>query len=189
MEARRLIIDNKLLLIYDNINLEEIYDLETYVKNIASFKSTQSDSKESLNDVGSYWASYIDKEKFKNSDFFSKLSTIYADEFKLTCVDIDVSYINSFQYGDNPYVHKDANHIHYSDKNTTVTSILYLNKDWEENWQGETMFYDQEIAYAVLPKYGRLVIFDGDISHAARPPSRLCFKKRINHVVKAVGIK
>jgi Rps23 Pro-64 3,4-dihydroxylase Tpa1-like proline 4-hydroxylase len=70
-----------------------------------------------------------------------------------------------------------------------VTSILYLNKDWEENWQGETMFYDQEIAYAVLPKYGRLVIFDGDISHAARPPSRLCFKKRINHVVKAVGIK
>ena len=188
MEARRLIVNNKLLLIYDDFDLEEINDLLNYVNHQASFKSNQSDNKDSLEDVGPYWAAYLDKEKFKNSKFFSKLAKIYVDEFKLKSIDIDTSYINSFQYGDTPYIHKDANHKNYSDKNLTVTSILYLNKEWNENWQGETMFYDNDIAYAVLPKFGRLVVFDGDIPHAARSPSRICFEKRINHIVKAVGL-
>jgi Rps23 Pro-64 3,4-dihydroxylase Tpa1-like proline 4-hydroxylase len=187
MEARRLIIDNRLLLIYDNFDLNEINMLEDYAKNQAPFRSLQSDSKESLNAVGSYWVNYLDIEKFKTTAFFKKLLKIVQSEFKLSNVDVDITYINSLQYGDTSFSHKDANHIDVIGKNKTITSILYLNKDWKDEWQGETLFYDNEIAYAVLPKFGRLVVFDGEIKHSARPPSRICFEKRINHIVKIVG--
>jgi Rps23 Pro-64 3,4-dihydroxylase Tpa1-like proline 4-hydroxylase len=187
MEARRLTIDNRLLLIYDNFDLNEINVLEDYVKNQAPFRSIQSDSEESLNTVGSYWTNYLDLEKFKTTEFFKTLLEIVQTEFNLIDVAVDVTYINSLQYGDTSFSHKDANHINVEGKNKTITSILYLNKEWKDEWQGETLFYDDEIAYAVLPKFGRLVVFDGEIKHSARPPSRICFEKRINHIVKIVG--
>lgn len=47
------------------------------------------------------------------------------------------------------------------------TFLLYLNPNWTINNYGETVFYernedDTEIVTEVLPKYGRVVIFQGN---------------------------
>ena len=65
------------------------------------------------------------------------------------------------------------------------TFLLYLNPDWEENYYGETVLFDlvnstnkvkpgdeeYEIVAVVRPRYGRIVVFRGNIPHSARPPS------------------
>ena len=58
----------------------------------------------------------------------------------------------------------------------TETIIVYLNKEWNIDWAGETVLYDsnKEIEKAVLPKEGRVFAFDSRILHAARPVSRAC---------------
>ena len=49
MEARRLTIDNRLLLIYDNFDLNEINVLEDYVKNKAKFTKFGGNLKQTSN--------------------------------------------------------------------------------------------------------------------------------------------
>lgn len=52
------------------------------------------------------------------------------------------------------------------------TSVVYLTRDWEANNYGETIFLENnDLAYAIVPKYGRLVVFEGSIEHTSRPPS------------------
>ena len=60
---------------------------------------------------------------------------------------------------------------------------MYLNKDWNENLYGETVYFEElnkdvtpgdeeyEIIAAVKPRYGRIVMFRGIIPHSARPPN------------------
>jgi hypothetical protein len=53
--------------------------------------------------------------------------------------------------------------------------LLYqANMEWRPEWYGETCFYQpdcKEIAFMNLYTPGRLIWFDGDIPHSARPPS------------------
>ena len=62
----------------------------------------------------------------------------------------------------------DATQIHHdcSEDEDEWTFLLYLNPDWRVDDYGETVFYeknddDTEIITEVLPKYGRVVIFQG----------------------------
>ena len=52
--------------------------------------------------------------------------------------------------------------------------LLYLNMEWKDGWHGETLFYDEngkDIVFASPYVAGRVVMFDGNISHAIRPQS------------------
>ena len=56
-----------------------------------------------------------------------------------------------------------------------MTHLIYLNEEWNIDWGGETVFViNGEIEKAVIPKYGRLIIFPGNIYHAARSVSKFC---------------
>lgn len=56
-----------------------------------------------------------------------------------------------------------------------VTGLVFACSSWDRNWGGELMFFrDQEADLAISPKPGRLVLFDGRLPHAGRPPSRHC---------------
>ena len=67
-----------------------------------------------------------------------------------------------------------------------LTALAYVCDGWDIEWGGETLFFDaaQEIACAVTPRPGRLVIFDGGITHVGRPPNRICYQPRYTLAIK-----
>ena len=80
-------------------------------------------------------------------------------------------YANGHTFGGDGHMHTDSAQPDY------LTTIYYAHPQWEANWGGETVFFDQgggDVIHAAFPKPGRLVTFPGDIPHAARTPSRDC---------------
>jgi SM-20-related protein len=81
------------------------------------------------------------------------------------------AYANAHTYGVEGYIHKDSK---FSEDQTV---IIYYEKDWKPEYAGETIFLNNEeddIIRAILPKYGRMTIFPGNIKHAGRGVSRIC---------------
>ena len=87
-------------------------------------------------------------------------------------------HCNVHLYGDLQYPHTDLK--------PGVTALYFANPYWEVNWMGETVFYNREgePLYAVIPKPGRLLVFDGEIAHRGGVPSRECFEPRISLALK-----
>ena len=55
----------------------------------------------------------------------------------------------------------------------SVTGVLYTDKEWERNWGGETILYDdQTVASQYEPR--KLIIFDSSIPHVGKGPQRRC---------------
>jgi hypothetical protein len=79
------------------------------------------------------------------------------------------AYINVLRAGDSPGIHCDAPY--FEPQNKTV--ILYLNPEWNPEWGGETIFFDDDLdaKFLVQPRPGRVVMFDGRIPHTGRPPT------------------
>ena len=81
---------------------------------------------------------------------------------------------------------------HFDDQRAgTFTLLYYLNPEWKDGWDGETIFYDQagEIALSVRPRPNRAVFFDSRILHNGRAPSRMCTAVRVSvaYKLEAVG--
>ena len=91
------------------------------------------------------------------------------------------AYTNYAAYGDMLYTHTDC-----PPDRRELTILWYLSKHWEPEWGGETMFFDAsgDAMFCVSPKPGRLVVFDGAIPHAGRPPSRICYSPRFSFAIK-----
>lgn len=91
------------------------------------------------------------------------------------------AYTNVASYGDMLFTHTDC----LPDQHD-LTALWYLCERWDIEWGGETTFYDaqDEIACAVRPRPGRLVIFDGAIKHVGRPQNRICYAPRYTFAIK-----
>lgn len=79
------------------------------------------------------------------------------------------SYVNLGLHTDNHEVHAD----HYYDR-AGKTLLYYVNETWNRDWGGETVFLDdkaEEILYTSQFVPGRVVIFDSNIPHSAKPQS------------------
>jgi len=89
-------------------------------------------------------------------------------------------YANAHTYGVEGYPHVDSR------RPGNFTTILYVNPGWKPEWAGETVFFDEslDIAQAVMPKPGRVVIFDNRIMHAARGVTRVCPVIRVTLMFK-----
>ncbi|HEY4126858.1 MAG TPA: 2OG-Fe(II) oxygenase [Gammaproteobacteria bacterium] len=85
------------------------------------------------------------------------------------------SYCNHSAYGDMLFIHTDSR-----PGEQGLTALWYVAPAWEPEWGGETLFFNSKMdAEAVVsPQPGRLVIFDGSIAHAGRPPNRICYAPR-----------
>jgi len=90
-------------------------------------------------------------------------------------------YTNFASYGDVLLTHFDA-----LPDTRELTALWYLCDQWDVEWGGETMFFDSkgDAQFAVTPKPGRLVVFDGAIRHAGRPPNRNCPVGRYTFAIK-----
>lgn len=84
-------------------------------------------------------------------------------------------YCNHAAYGDMLFTHTDA-----LPGQKGLTALWYIAPEWNVEWGGETLFYDSgmDAVAVVAPKPGRLVVFDGSITHTGRPPNRICYAPR-----------
>ena len=91
------------------------------------------------------------------------------------------AYTNVASFGDMLFTHVDC-----LPEMHDLTAIWYLCDRWDIVWGGETMFYDAsgEVAFAVTRIPGRLVVFDGAITHVGRPPNRICYSPRYTFAIK-----
>jgi hypothetical protein len=104
------------------------------------------------------------------------------------------AYVNGYTYGTDGYAHQDDSWIFkkYGEKALSETSIVYLNPTWNVDWGGETVVYenldheDNEIMASVLPKLGKVFVFESKQLHASRPLSRLCKELRSVLVIKTI---
>jgi len=91
----------------------------------------------------------------------------------------DVS-VNHIRRTDGTTIHKDC-----KPNQNELTNLIYLNPGWNADLHGETVFLDaDEFIISVVPKFGRLVVFDGDIDHSARPPSPNVHGARYTFAIK-----
>jgi hypothetical protein len=88
-------------------------------------------------------------------------------------------YANQHTYGVEGYPHTD------SERPGEITILVYMNKVWKPEWGGETvLFHDGEIVQSLLPKYGRVFLFNSDQLHCARSVSRVCPAGRVTLIFK-----
>jgi hypothetical protein len=92
------------------------------------------------------------------------------------------TYCNGNVYGDMSFPHRDASPKRPKD----VTALYYANERWDQEWAGETIFYDAtgDARVCVAPKPNRLVLFRGFIEHRNGIPSRECYEPRLSFVLK-----
>lgn len=90
-------------------------------------------------------------------------------------------YTNYATFGDVLLTHVDA-----QPELRELTALWFLCETWEVEWGGETLFYepDGDARLAVSPRPGRLVLFDGAIRHAGKPPNRNCVAPRYTFAIK-----
>lgn len=85
------------------------------------------------------------------------------------------AYVNCSVYGDAYYIHRDcAAHERH------VTALYYANLEWQADWGGETIYYNDEedAAFAITPRPGRLVVARGALLHRGNVPNRNCYAER-----------
>ena len=90
-------------------------------------------------------------------------------------------YVNHASFGDMLFTHTDC-----LPENDELTILVYICDEWDVEWGGETLFFNQEndCLFASTPKPGRVVIFNGAIKHVGRPPNRICYKPRFTLAFK-----
>ena len=68
-----------------------------------------------------------------------------------------------------------AGSIHYSHSHpgNDLVSLYYANYEWQDHWEGETVFYAEDGAIEYVNKYvpGRILMFDAKMPHSIRAQS------------------
>lgn len=129
---------------------------------------------------------FIDKHP-EIKELWEIVQEVVGDRALLRC------YTNGYTYGTDGYAHKDDPWIQrqFGPDALSETAILYLNPEWDRDWAGETVLYNDnnDVELSILPKEGRLFIFDSNKFHAARPVSRICKVLRSVLVFKTLDPK
>lgn len=125
----------------------------------------------------------ISAQALAGEPFFARLREITAQLFPGERFRDQRAYVNSSTYGDDYYIHRD------NMEGRHVTLLYYCNLNWEPQWGGETIFYDENYdAQAVVsPKPGRLVASRGTILHRGSVPTRTCYEQRLTLAYKLIA--
>jgi SM-20-related protein len=121
--------------------------------------------------------------RLTSDPFFLRLKSV-AQEMIGESLRDQRAYVNSSVYGDMYYAHRDCS-VHRQH----VTVLYYANLEWQPDWGGETIFYnDNEDAEVVVsPKPGRLVVARGAILHRGTVPTRACYEERYTIAYKMLS--
>jgi len=116
--------------------------------------------------------------------FFLRLRQVAEQMFPGEVLRDQRAYVNSSVYGDMYYAHRDC-----STHRNHVTILYYVNLNWQIDWGGETIFYDDnnEAQLVVTPRAGRMVISRGAILHRGTVPTRACHEERYTIAYKLLS--
>ncbi|XP_022085586.1 uncharacterized protein LOC110976538 [Acanthaster planci] len=190
----------KTIAVYDN--LFSAIDLEQLQQDLAAQGETgylAYDLQQDEDVDNAQWVKSFNVDKFVTSAVWKRMSDVtrHASGNRTTWHPYDVS-LNIVRSADHTRIHQDCDE--WEDE---YTLVLYLNPDWHPEFYGETVFFEAvpgsqlsrqlyglngETEYqpfaSVLPKYGRLAVFQGIIPHSARPPGSLFTGARYTFAVK-----
>ena len=159
------------------------------------FQCTQSDQPETAEHA--YYTEKHDLEMMKSGFGQAMLhltESIFGCKMEATNV-----YTNAMQFGDALFAHTDATGMTPGiETNDFATALTYTNPTWGIDWGGETVFYDGqcfdiktgklntngEIITSVIPKPGRVAIFDSRVRHSGRPPQKIFLGRRFTTAMK-----
>tara|TARA_R100001079_G_C4451090_1_gene153770 strand:+ start:1108 stop:1869 length:762 start_codon:yes stop_codon:yes gene_type:complete len=116
---------------------------------------------------------------FMNSDEFLKfLEKLTRNEGLIADTDLIGGGLHQIQRGGKLDIHADFN-VHYKTKNIRcLNAILFLNKDWREEYGGHLELWDKEMTECkqkILPIFNRLVIFNtNETSYHGHPEVLNC---------------
>ena len=157
--------NNKVLIFDDIFPKELVTSLFDFVINKAAYmeQEIEIDSEDNVR-----WILGLDEPLFMEGPIWAVLKQLlqYVSGVD-TYHPYDIS-VNHIRRTDSTIIHKDCNSI-----DSEFTNLIYLNPDWSDSLYGETIYLDDndEFIGAVVPRFGRLVVFEGQIPHSARPPS------------------
>ena len=150
------------IIIVDNFfTPEEINFLSNWAYNLQCYKLTHDVSEK----VSSFTA-HLSIEDEIVCDVMNQ----FKENFNFKIPNFDRVLVNLFRQLDFCDTHKDAEYDY------GMSIIVYLNKQWEQCWGGETYFSrnpDPDFTISVIPKPGRVVISPTYMYHGARPPTSL----------------
>lgn len=115
------------------------------------------------------------------AEIWKNLKEIHLDNSKLVGV-----YANGQTHGQDSPIHRD---------NTAGlpghTAVLFCNEIWATSWGGELVLFNDDkndVIASILPKPGRVVIFNGHTPHRARSPSIDCDQLRTTIAFKTIDM-
>ena len=165
--------DGRKIHVFDNIlDYKAQYFFYRYITNL-SYKCNNVDLAVNSRENGlNKFRSDITPEQELDIKFFD---TIKSE----TCLELIKNYKIHSMYV-NLGIPTDCHQIHtdiigsLAGRDECLSLLYYVNCDWNINWGGETLFYNNELSsieYTSFFKPGRIIIFDGAIPHSARPQS------------------
>jgi SM-20-related protein len=94
-------------------------------------------------------------------------------------------YANGQTFGQDSPIHRDN-----LPSEPGMTAVLFCNDYWATTWGGELLFCNDaknDVIAAVLPKPGRIAIFNGEMPHRAKSPSIDCDGLRVTIAFKTIN--
>ena len=178
--TRRAMIDDQAVLVFDHLAASaETMALDEMFR-ASPFSRTEFARKETMQ--YKHWVREIGLDQVESLGIYQASKHVVQSHFEGGPFRCFRAYCNAAYYGDMLITHRDCNP---KDKNV-VTALWYICKSWDLEWGGETLFFDkqQETAFAVNPKPGRMAIFEGSLLHVGRPPNRICTEPRYTLALK-----
>jgi len=124
---------------------------------------------------------YFEEDEFETNSVVSGLlqrSSALLEQYELDWDSVQRVYVNFNLFGDFHFAHHDGH---------VWTALFFVNSTWHEDWGGEFLLYEdgpQSLAYAIQPRPGRMVLFDGALFHRGGSPSKYCLDARVTLAIK-----
>jgi hypothetical protein len=174
---RRIRIDDREILVFDGLFSREVQRRLYEFARSEPFRWNATDSSDPKFAHSVRWKLDIARGATRSTEFFSTVDSLVKDVTSASPLRVYDIYVNFNLYGEVHYPHIDGL--------GCITALYCANAQWNVLWQGETCFFENsEPAYVIVPKPGRLTVFDGGISHRGSPPARDCWEPRLNIVFK-----
>lgn len=124
---------------------------------------------------------YFEDDEYETNRAIASLIAQAADilrDRELAFTGIQRVYANFNLFGDYQFAHTDGD---------VWTALVFVNAAWGDDWGGEFLLYEegpQAVAYAIPVRPGRVVVFDGRLTHRGGVPSKYCVDPRITLAIK-----